>query len=407
MKRRSSIGGLAAFTQIFLTLFILSRFSPAQAQKHDSVINIHAIVETAMAGLYSPEAVVVAESGDKFVFVANESKGFLPIPNPPTTPFLVKRDSTGAWGKPEKLLDKGLCTGIAFGNSDKWLIASVDYFTLAALKNLIYIISDPNKLGDYRGYKHRILIIDAQTRKEIMNLSSDDFGLKKTEILKHARVSPDGRWLSFYIHAYKEQRGIYLYNFETKKTFHLALEDDKHPTWAPDGTKILFHNQRGGNAHTNEELDVEEARLGYFDLKFDGNTVTWKRILIDPLNAPGIYHKHPTVYSGTDLVFFHKKHREEKNGKIALSSSSLYVRRLGVSTPIYKVTKLHTVDSLSVKTMKHIASAATLQKQSGIFLVGKEEDKSSKKNAEYKIYHLADKDVQKIAAEIARLESVR
>ncbi len=395
----------AIFSFLFLLCFSFFDHSVALAQLKESTIEVKASLTTAMSSLYGPEAIVVAESGDKFVFVASKSKPFLPVP--PSTAWLCKRDpATGIWGKPEQLIDKGLCLGIAFGNSDKWIIASQAYFKITGLRNLAYI-ADREKIGNLKGFKHRLEIIDAETRKEVMTFSPADFGLKKNEIIKHARISPDGKWLSFYLHAYKEQVGIYLYNFATKKTFHLALMDDKHPTWSPDGTKIFFHYQKGGDAVSDEKLDLEEARLGYYDLKFYGDSATWKRILIDPADGPAVYHKHPSMYSGADLVFFHKKHREDKNGKIELSSSELYVRRLGISTPVYHITGLNTSDSIEVNTIKHATSAATIKLRSGLFFVGKGKEKSTDKSSEFKIYHLADKDVQNIAAEISKIESAK
>lgn len=393
---------------IFLTLPFFYSYESSVAQTKETAIEVNAKVTKVIRHLYAPEAIVPAESGDKIVFIASKGKGL--ITTPPTDAWIVSKDKvTGIWAKPEKLLDKGICTSIALGNSDSWIIASVDYFKLAALQNLAYIIVDHQKLGDLRGYKHVIEILDVQTREVIMILTSKDFGLPKSEMLKHSRVSPDGKWLSFYTHTYKEQRGIYLYNFTTKKTYHLAVEDDKHPTWTPDGSKILFHHQRGGDAHTDEEVSIEEARLGYYDLKFDGDNVAWQRVLIDPADGPAVYHKHASVYSGTDIVFFHKKHREDKKGKIELSSSSLYARKVEVNSPVYKIKGLYAEDSLEVKIMKHTASAATLKKQSGIFFVGKEEDvkKTLKVKPEYRIYHIENKDVQKIATEITKLESAK
>src|SRR6185436_12190317 len=115
--------------------------------------------------------------GDKFVFVASKSKGL--ITTQPTTPWLVRRDSvSGKWGKAEKLFDKGICTSVAFGNSDKWIVASVDYFKLGALQNLAYLITDQEKLGDLRGYKHTLQILDADNRKVLTIYTSANFGLR-------------------------------------------------------------------------------------------------------------------------------------------------------------------------------------------------------------------------------------
>ena len=378
-------------------------YAPIAAQTKDPVIKLDAVVSTAAGNLYEPEAIVVAERGDKCVFIASKSKGLLPFP--PTIAWMVKRDPvSGGWSRPVRLLSDGLCTSIAFANADKWLVASVDYFSLAALQNIFLLFTNPDALGDLHGFTHRLEIIDTRTKEKLMSFSPEDFGLEKNEILKHARVSPDARWLSLYTHSYAEQRGIYLYNFATGKTYHLALEDDKHPTWTPDGSKILFHHQRGGNAHTDENLDLEEARIGYYDLKFQGDDVVWKRILMDTMGGPGVYHKHPSVYAGTDLVFFHKKIRKIENGVEVLSKSMLHVRRVGVNTPIYKITDLRTADSIPMGAIKHVASATNLSVRSGLYLVGKEKEKDKHPKPEYKIYYLADKDVQKIASEIARVE---
>ena len=69
--------------------------------------------------------------------------------------------------------------------------------------------------------------------------------------------------MTFYARGTKEGSGVYLYNFETKKTFVLSRYNDKHPTFNEEGDKIFFHWQLGGNSTEKSGYDFELSYLGY------------------------------------------------------------------------------------------------------------------------------------------------
>ena len=180
-------------------------------------------------------------------------------------------------------------------------------------------------------------------------LAPSELGMPK-EVILHPKISPDGKWLAFYTRKRIKSRGIYLMHLKSRKLYHISREDDKHPTWSPEGRRLLFHHQRGGQA-----LDPvpngfpEQAYLGYFDLTFNGEDgVSWRRVLMDPITDTYTYRKHPAKPPKTDLVFFHAK--LSPNGK-----HMLMVRRLGNNTPVYIVAP--TVEGQSIIEAKHPAAA--------------------------------------------------
>ncbi len=143
-----------------------------------------------------------------------------------------------------------------------------------------------------------------------------DWGLNKTELLQHARLSPDGRWLAFYTREHQNDKGIYLLDTKTGKKRRLSCELDKHPTWSADGSRIYFHTQYGGRRRRFEieSDDVERSVIGYFQLHMqDGELIAYERISMDDLNNEYIYNKHPVEVPGTSLLFFHGQ--EKPGGK--------------------------------------------------------------------------------------------
>ncbi len=146
-----------------------------------------------------------------------------------------------------------------------------------------------------------------------------DWGLDSTEILQHPRVSPDGRWLTFYTRVNPEDEGVYLLDRVTGRHYHVSDEHDKHPTWGPDGRRIYFHLVSGGKRHRFDFFasGIERAALGYIELRVLPNQpLRWRRRLFDDINGAFVYHKHPAEVPGTGLLFFHG--RETPDGKTKL-----------------------------------------------------------------------------------------
>lgn len=139
-----------------------------------------------------------------------------------------------------------------------------------------------------------------------------DWGLDATELIQHARLSPDGRWLAFYTRVHPRTQGVYLLDLASGERYRLSAEHDKHPTWSPDGKRLYFHHAQGGKRHRFDFFGsgVERSVLGWFELEFaDGGLKGWRRVLMDDLDGNFVYHKHPVELPGTDLLFFHGEKR--------------------------------------------------------------------------------------------------
>jgi len=146
-----------------------------------------------------------------------------------------------------------------------------------------------------------------------------DWAMKPTELLQHARVSPDGRWLTFYTRVHEHTQGVYLLDLRTGQHYRLSDRHDKHPTWSPDGRRIYFHTTFGGKRHRFDFFarGIERSILGFFELDFaDGELVRWHRRLLDDADDRFIYHKHPTEVAGTGLLFFHGRLDPDGNMKL-------------------------------------------------------------------------------------------
>jgi WD40-like Beta Propeller Repeat len=160
-----------------------------------------------------------------------------------------------------------------------------------------------------------------------------DWGLNPRELIQHARISPDGRWLVFYTREYAETQGVYLLDRKTGLHYRLGTEMDKHPTWSPDGTRIYFHTVRGGRRRRFDLFPdgVERSVIGFFDLRFEGDRlVSWDRRLMDEFGDRYIYQKHPAEVPGTGLLFFHGQLKPE--GK-----KRLMVRLAEVGSQVYVI----------------------------------------------------------------------
>lgn len=392
------------------SLLLIFACSVAHAASIKDDISIERVVGKAIAA----EALNISDDGNKIVYIAKAETDIQQAP--PTTAWMVTKKD-GVWQEPEKLPISGYVTSVTFAHNDEWIVASTSHGTAKGyLKILKLALSgDTDKIGDLMGFEHRIEIRDAlKPKKKIFNFKPADFSLAKPEMLKHARVSPDGKLMTFYTHGIEAQRGIYLYNFDTQKTIHFGAFDDKHPTWTADGKKILFHSQVGGNAFSSAveaaSADATEALetsvLGYYDLSLraDGEMQA-NRILMD-VNKKGFsYQKHPANYPGTDLIFFHGADAPDKAKKI-------YVRRLGVGTEVYKLSDLK-LDGVEIQNGKHPNSSINA---SGLYFVGrlegapKSETRTLDRYSENPrmidvddlkdIFHLSHEDVMRISAQV-------
>jgi hypothetical protein len=158
-----------------------------------------------------------------------------------------------------------------------------------------------------------------------------DWGIPATELLQHARLSPDGRRLAFYTRVHPGTQGVYLLDLRSGKHYRLSAEHDKHPTWSPDGRRLYFHLTQGGKRHRFDVLGsgVERSVLGWFELDFAGGGLEgWRRVLMDELNGEYVFQKHPVVLPGTDLVFFHGQSRPD-------GDKHLMVRRAAPGSRVY------------------------------------------------------------------------
>jgi hypothetical protein len=312
------------------------------------------VIQKALA----PEAITISDDGNQITFIAKSLNELSSAP--PTSAWRTHKTADG-WSEPQQIPLKGMVTSIAFGHQDQWIVVTSSRGTVTGYKKILSnLFSDREKIGDLEGFDHRIEILDSKdTSKVLYTLTAKDLGLQKSEMLKHARISPNGKWLTFYTHGFEEQRGVHVYNFETRKAASLGPYDDKHPTWTPDGTKILFHQQTGGNSFTKPG-EEERSLIGYYEMDFSGSDVKSTRVMMDTEVKGFAYQKHPSVYPGTDLLFFH--------GADSLDSAKrLHIRRLKPNSKIYKLSDLMT-DDVEIKSSKHANSSIN---PTGIYFVGK------------------------------------
>src|SRR5690606_38226332 len=132
---------------------------------------------------------------------------------------------------------------------------------------------------------------------------------------------------------------------------------DKHPTWSPDGSKILFHYQIDA---TKDQPEM--AYLGYFDVSLSesGDLIESKRIMLDEPKEVGFrYQKHPAILPGTNLVFFHG---EENAG----DKKDIFVRSLSPNSKAFKI-KME-IEDVKISKAKHPASGAF---DDSIYFIGK------------------------------------
>jgi len=189
---------------------------------------------------------------------------------------------------------------------------------------------------------------------------------RNTLYIKHPKVHPSGEWIVYYTHEDIRERGIYLLHRKSGTVHKITDEYDKHPTWSYDGTKILFHHQK-------HEDNQEKSYLGYYDIKrMDIDGVEFKRIMLDDPNMPGfIYHKHPTHYPKSNLVFFHMTKKPE--GKKFIG-----VREMKPESKVFQVMLKN--NDLKFKKAKHPHASKV---DDGLFFIGK-----TIEDFKYKVYKL-------------------
>lgn len=264
----------------------------------------------------------------------------------------------------------------AFNNDGNIMTSELFYKPFAITASLYHSLTT----GDFEPKKYHsyMAIYDYVTKDRLDLITPVGIGHENNkEFLKHPRMSPDNNWMVYYTMGNYGKKGVYLLNMKTKKRVHLGLHADKHPTWTMDGTKILFHTQ----VADRKKGGVERAYLGYYDVKFDGDNVTYKRIMLDDMSKEGYaYHKHPAVYPGTNLLFFHGQTKPEGKKKI-------YVRSMDKGSKIYEV-KMY-LDGVKMKKAKHPANGRS---DSGLYFVGKKDIEGEK----YKIYRLESNSVNNL-----------
>lgn len=250
------------------------------------------------------ESPVVSADGRKMLVISDLGKA----PVDMVIKDLTKPDDTGT--KISKGTFDLFIKGSFLESSNDIVACELDYQVGALLKTVSNYVK--SKDWDPIGY-HSVISFYTNGKKR-GQFDAATFGLPKKTFLEHPRVSPNQKWLTFYVQPGTEvpttsTQGIYVYNFATKKTFYLGNHADKHPTWDSSGERIFFHEQ-GAMGKT------EIARVGYYKLQFDGDTVSVKdRIFFaDPNHTLGdmfIYQKHPAYHKGLNLVFFHISEGED------------------------------------------------------------------------------------------------
>ncbi len=189
-----------------------------------------------------------------------------------------------------------------------------------------------------------------------------DWHLAPTELLQHARISPDGVWLVFYTRERIRDQGVYLLNRRTGKHYRLCDQRDKHPTWDPTGRRIYFHHVEGGKRRRFDPFarGTERSVLGFFDLRIEQERLLgYERHLMDEMGDEYFYDKHPTEVAGTGLLFFHG--RKHPGGKM-----KLMVRAVTPGSQVYIVKP-----RLNGKVLKAAKHACSSYRMANLVFVGK------------------------------------
>ncbi|MBC7539131.1 MAG: hypothetical protein H7281_09935 [Bacteriovorax sp.] len=330
--------------RISLTLLLLSctAFSAFGAQT--SKLKLDTGIEIFTSNTTDPSALAVNDDGSRIYWIAKKSKKSL------LEPIDVFYSTTDINNVNPIRIKRGfgdLYTAVSpiVGTEDDVVVNHENYTVGAIIRTVLHKLI--TKDDTPKGYKSCIDIRNVKTNKSVKNLCAVDLGLKQ-ELLAHARVSPDKNWLTFYLKGEKNPAGIYLFNMNTGKTVLLGEFNDKHPTWSTDGSKIMFHFQRGGN--TKSEADTEEAFIGWYDLGLNNDSiVTSSRHLIDDpaLTTTFTYQKHPTMVPGTNFIIYHGQEKVD-------GSKKLYLRELKTDSKIRELSMK--LNDCSIKSTKHASA---------------------------------------------------
>lgn len=314
----------------------------------------------------APEAVSLNHDGTQFGYIAAAMESTKLYP---ANLYLYSDETQEVkkFNKRGKILN--IETTLTYTHDNQLVVSELEYRPFSITKTIAKVIQGEEIFP--HGY-HSAIKFYQPNGKKIKELSAKDLGLKSNqEFLQHPRISPNGEWMTFYIKGVIENPGIYLTNLKTLKTIKLSDGKDKHPTWTQEGDKILFHTQSSESRVRGAE-ESEQAYLGYFQLNFKDGKVNSQRIMIDDMTKVGFtFHKHPTVFPGTDLLFFHGQLGPNKNKKI-------FVRRLKPNSPIYKL-EISNLNGEEFKKVKH--PATSFSAESGLHFIAKSKDEK-----DYSIY---------------------
>ncbi len=333
-------------------------FSPSFA-KGISSISINEGIEVINDSSFAAESVAISDDGKQVCWIAKNKDSKIVI----ASDVYYKNINETEVHQLDKHGLLNAFTKCSFDQDGNLVTSKLHWRPLALSRTIIVGLIR----GDFDpiGYASSITTMD-HSDKVLNVIKPKSLELKSNRIfLKHPRYSPDGKWLTYYLKHGKKIEGVFLHHLESGKTHQLSDVYDKHPTWTPDGSKILFHHQIDAN-----DTNPEKAYLGYFnlDLSSDGSLKKSKRVLLDEIKIDKfMYQKHPAVLAGTNLVFFHG---EEEAG----DKKDLFVRELRKGSKTYKV-KLK-LDGVKISKAKHPASGAFDDK---IVFIGKEKGAKEEK----------------------------
>lgn len=324
---------------------------------------------------FGAESVAVSDDGSKLCWIAKSRDSKIVIPGD-----IFMRDlNDDAVKRAKKGGALNAFTKCSFDEKNNLVTSKLHWRPLALTRTIVTGLISGDM--DPKGFVSSISIFDEDSKK-VRDIRPKSLGLKSNRIfLKHPRVSPNGEWITYYLKHGKKIQGVYLHHFASGKTHQLSNVYDKHPTWSPDGSKILFHYQIDAT-----ETQPEMAYLGYFDVNLSesGDLIESKRIMLDEPKDVGFrYQKHPAILAGTNLVFFHG---EENAG----DKKDIFVRDLSPNSKVFKI-KME-IEDVKITKAKHPASGAF---DDSIYFIGK-----TKGAEEDMVLRLTPKALAKITAEL-------